>query len=97
MKNLVRPMLLTLAAGVLLSSCSSGIYVPLIRDIKEEPIQGNYWYQQFTLYNPADITANCPITRTGQKLDLNSATDLADVWRKNCRPSENPDQSSDSN
>lgn len=97
MKNLIRPALLTFAVGLLLSSCASGVYVPRIRDIKEQPIDGNYWYQQFTLYNPADGTADCAITRTGQKLDLNSATDLADVWRKNCRPSENTDERSDSN
>lgn len=89
--------LTSLAGVLLLSSCAAGPYVPRIRDVKEQPIDGNYWYQQFTLFNPADSTMDCPITRTGQKLDLNSASDIVDVWRKSCRPTENPDQRSDSN
>lgn len=97
MKNLMATTLLTLSVGLLLSSCAGNPYVPRIRDVKEEAINGNYWYQQFTLYNPADSTADCPITRTGQKLDLHSTADLVDVWRKHCRPTENPDQRSDSN
>ncbi|MBM4264839.1 MAG: hypothetical protein FJ145_25870 [Deltaproteobacteria bacterium] len=97
MKNLIRPKLSTFIAAVLLSGCASSTYVPFIRDIKEQPIEGSYWFQQFTLYNPADMTADCAISRTGQKLDLNSGSDLADVWRKHCRPTGNPDQRSDSN
>ena len=78
-------MLLTSLIGLLLTSCAGGYYTPRIRDITEEPIEGNYWYQKFTLYNPANSTTDCPMSRTGQKLDLNSPAELAEIWRKNCR------------
>ena len=38
-------------AGLLLSGCGGfGSYVPQVRDVTERPITGDYWSQQFTLY-----------------------------------------------
>lgn len=96
MKQPMRRMLLTSLIGLLLSSCAAGYYVPYIRDVSEEEASsGNYWYQKFTLYNPADPTMDCQIIRTGQKLDLNSPAELAEIWRKNCRKSGDHDSHSD--
>ena len=56
--------------GLLLSSCATGTgdyYSPQVRDVSEEVIDGNYWYQKFTLYDPANSATDCPISRTGQK------------------------------
>ena len=100
MKQTMDRLLLTSLIGLVLSGCAagaSGYYAPRTRDITEEPIDGNYWYQKFTLYNPADSTKDCPISRTGQKLDLNSPAQLAEVWRKNCRNDTDHNSRSDSN
>ena len=73
-------------AALLLSGCAVGSrYVPEMKDVTEEPISGDYWYQKFTLYNPADSTLDCQISRTGNKLNLKSAEELSEVWRKSCR------------
>jgi hypothetical protein len=88
-------MLLACLIAAMLSSCGS--YAPQVRDVSEQPIDGNYWYQRFTLYDPANPSTDCPISRTGQKLDLNSHAELSDQWRKNCRSStdyDNPSSSS---
>jgi hypothetical protein len=84
---------LVLLTGVLLSSC--GASVPRIRDVSEEPIEGNYWHQRFTLYQPANRDRDCQISRTGQKLDLNSPAELVDVWRKSCSTTTDHDARSD--
>jgi hypothetical protein len=83
--------------GLLLSSCATGTggyYSPQIRDVSEEAIDGNYWYQKFTLYDPANSATECPISRTGQKLDLNSPAELAKIWRDNCSSAKNEDSGS---
>ena len=87
MKQPMHRIFLTSLIGLLLSSCAVGTggYAPRIREVTEEPISDNYSYQKFTLYNPANGTMDCLISRTGQKLDLNSPTELAEIWRKNCR------------
>jgi len=73
-------------AALLLSGCAVGSrYVPEMKDVTEEPISGDYWYQKFTLYNPADSTLDCQISRTGNKLNLKSPEELSEVWRKSCR------------
>ena len=81
-------MFLTSLIGLLLGSCAGaagGYYAPRIRDVTEEPIDGNYWYQKFTLYDPAVSASDCQMSRTGQKFDLNSPAELAEIWRKFCR------------
>jgi hypothetical protein len=85
-------------ATLLLSGCAAiSPYVPEMKDVTEEPISGDYWYQKFTLYNPADSTLDCQITRTGNKLNLNSAEERAEIWRKSCRnPSEHDSRSGES-
>jgi hypothetical protein len=81
--------------GLLLSSCAtSGYYSPQIRDVSEAAIDGNYWYQKFTLYDPANSGTDCPISRTGQKLDLNSPAELANIWRDKCSSTKNDDSGS---
>ena len=81
----IHPMFLMSFTGLLLSSCSVDYYAPRIRDVTEEAIDGNYWYQKFTLYNPATFATDCVISRTGQKLDLHSPAELAAIWRTYCR------------
>ena len=72
--------------ALFLSGCATGNrYVPQMKDVTEEPISSDYWYQKFTLYNPADSTLDCQITRTGNKLNLNSPQELSEIWRKSCR------------
>jgi hypothetical protein len=101
MQQTMHRMFLTSLIGLLLSSCAActgSYYTPRIRDVTEEPIDGNYWYQKFTLYNPANSTMDCLMSRTGQKLDLNSPAELNEIWRKNCRYTTDFDsKSSDSN
>jgi hypothetical protein len=83
--------------GLLLSSCATGTggyYSPQVRDVSEEVIDGNYWYQKFTLYDPANSATDCPISRTGQKLDLNSPAELAKIWRDTCSSTKNEDSGS---
>ena len=96
MKRNTAQMFLTIfLVGLCLSGCATTTYVPNTRDVTETAISGNYWSQQFTLYVPSDRTLDCPISRTGTKIDLNSSSELADAWRKFCR---NPtDHSSQSN
>jgi hypothetical protein len=72
-------------AGLLLAGCSVGAYVPRIRDVTEQPISGGYWYQQFTLDDPANFGSACQISRTGQRIDLNSPVEIVDAWRQFCR------------
>jgi len=72
-------------AGLLLSGCGFGSYVPQIKDVTERPITSDYWYQQFTLYTPANASWDCEISRTGRRIDLNSPAELADAWRQFCR------------
>ena len=67
------------ATGLLLSGCGSGSYVPQVRDVTERPITGDYWYQQFTLYDPANSSTDCQISRTGRRIDLNSPAELAEA------------------
>jgi hypothetical protein len=86
MKRITAPVLLTsLLGGLLLSACATTTYVPRIRDVTEEPISDDYWYQGFTLYTPANSAMDCQISRTGRRIDLNSPAEVADAWRQNCR------------
>jgi hypothetical protein len=87
MKPITAPVLLTsLLAGLLLSSCTTTTtYVPRTRDVTEEAISGDYWYQRFTLYTPASSAMDCQISRTGRRIDLNSPAQLADAWRQFCQ------------
>jgi len=80
--NLLR----SLIAGLLLVGCSVGPYVPRIKDVTEQQISGDYWYQQFTLHDAANLGGTCPVSRTGQRIDLNSPAELVDAWRKFCQP-----------
>src|SRR5215203_4894147 len=96
MPQTMHRMLLMSLIGLVLSSCAAGYYTPRIRDVTEEPIEGNYWYQRFTLYNPANTGTDCPISRTGQKVDLNSPAQLSEIWRKYCRQVNDHDSRSDS-
>jgi hypothetical protein len=95
MKRIAGPVFLGsfLLAGLLLSGCAATTYVPRIRDVTEEPISGDYWYQRFTLYNPADSARDCQISRTGRRIDLNSPAEVADTWRQLCRFSPGADNS----
>ena len=95
MRTHVSRMLFACLIAAMLSSC--GAYAPRVRDVSEQPIEGNYWYQRFTLYDPANPSIDCAISRTGQKLDLNSHAELADLWRKNCRSSTDYDNPSADN
>jgi len=72
-------------AGLLLSGCGVSSYVPQIRDVTERPVTGDYWYQQFTLYDPGNFSLDCQISRTGRRIDLNSPAALADTWQQFCR------------
>ena len=70
-------------AGLLLSGCGGfGSYVPQVRDVTERPITGDYWSQQFTLYDPANFSSDCQISRTGGRIDLNSPAEVADAWQQ---------------
>jgi hypothetical protein len=93
MKQFAAPVFLSsfLVAGLLLSGCAATPYVPNIRDVTEEPIMDDYWYQRFTLYTPADPARDCPISRTGRRIDLNSPAEVADAWRQFCRRSADSD------
>ena len=87
MKRIAAPVFLSsfLVAGLLLSGCAATTYVPRIRDVTEEPISGDYWYQRFTLYTPAGSERDCQISRTGRRIDLNSPAALAATWVQFCR------------
>ena len=94
MKGITAPILVTSLLGVLLlCGCAATTYVPRIRDVTEEPITGDYWYQRFTLYTPASSVRDCQISRTGRRIDLNSPAELADTWRQFCRFSPGADNS----
>jgi len=80
----------------MLNSCG-GAYVPRVRDVSEQSIQGDYWYQRFTLYDPANPSIDCPISRTGQRIDLKSDAELSNLWRKACRSSTDHDNQSSNN
>jgi len=92
-----RCFLLMSLIGILIQSCSGNPYVPRIRDVSEERLEGDYWHQRFTLYNPANPGSDCPIDRRGQKINLNSTQEVADAWRVYCRTSSEPDSRSDMN
>jgi hypothetical protein len=96
MRQTMHRMLFTFLVGLLLSSCGNGLYSPRIREVTEEPIEGNYWYQKFTLYDPANRASDCMMSRTGQKLDLTSDKELAEIWRKFCLNYTDYDQNSNS-
>ena len=89
--------LLMTVMTILLGSCTIGPYVPRIRDVSEERFDGDYWHQRFTLYNPANPGSDCPIDRTGQRIDLNSPLAVADAWRVFCRTTSDNNQRSDNN
>jgi hypothetical protein len=93
MKRIAAPIFLSsfLGAGLLLSGCSATTYVPRIRDVTEERISDDYWYQRFTLYTPAGSERDCPISRTGRRIDLNSPAELAATWRQFCHISPGAD------
>ena len=98
MKRITTAALLTsLLAGLLLSACAATTYVPNIRDVTEDPIMDDYWYQRFTLYTPADPARNCQISRTGRRINLNSPVELADAWRQFCRRSADSDSGGSGN
>jgi hypothetical protein len=85
-KGITAPILVTSSQGVLLlCGCAARTYVPRIRDVTEEPISDDYWYQRFTLYTPANSAMDCQISRTGRRIDLNSLAEVADAWQQNCR------------
>ena len=95
MKRITAPVFIRyLVAGLLLSSCASTPYVPRMRDVTEEAISGDYWYQRFTLYTPADSSMACQISRTGRRIDLNSPAQVADTWRQFCKNSTDYDSPS---
>jgi hypothetical protein len=95
MRRFAAPLLLIfLLAGLMLSACAATTYVPRIRDVTEESISDDYWYQRFTLYTPANSAMDCQISRTGRRIDLNSPAEVADAWRQFCRTtSDNPSRS----
>ena len=95
MKQTLTKIAVVFFTALLLGSCAATSAVPRIREVSEEPIEGNYWYQRFTLYNPANRAMDCQISRTGEKLDLNSSAELVDVWRKSCRTTTDHDSRSD--
>jgi len=81
----------------LLIGCALGPYVPRTRDVTERPISGDYWYQQFTLYDPANFSSDCQISRTGRRIDLNSSAEVAEAWRQFCRTTTDHDSRGGSN
>ena len=98
MKRFTALLLLTfLLAGLMLSACAATPYVPKMKDAIEEPISGDYWYQRFTLYTPADSAMDCQISRTGRRIDLNSPAELAQTWRQFCQNKTDYDSQSSSN
>jgi hypothetical protein len=98
LKRITTPVLLTsLLAGLLLSACAATTYVPRIRDVTEEPIMDDYWYQRFTLYTPGSSATDCQISRTGRRINLNSPAELADAWRQFCRSGTDHDSGGSSN
>jgi hypothetical protein len=86
----------SLLAGFLLTACAATTYVPNIREVTEEPISDDYWYQRFTLYTPASSASDCQISRTGRRINLNSPAEVADAWRQFCRTTSDTPSRSDS-
>ncbi len=85
MKRIVTSVFLKcFVTGLLLSGCSVSLYVPEIKDVTERPISGDYWYQQFTLYDPGSFKSDCQISRTGKRIDLNSPAEVLDAWLVFC-------------
>ena len=98
MKRFTALLLLTfLLAGLMLSACATTSYVPEMRDVTEEPISGEYWYQRFTLYTPANSAMDCQISRTGHRINLKSPAEVADAWRQFCQNTTDYDSQSSSN